>query len=249
MKQSTAYLWLCVIGIVAPWFFLGGFWAQPHPTVALFFSSIFANAVASAVAADLLVSAFVFFTFVFFEGKRLNMKRLWVFIPATLFVGLSFGLPLFLYFRAKHIAKNSQPYAQAGCEREQVTYKKRGIWWTIAVVTILVAGFKAPAYFIDNGISQFPTEMEREVAANSIRSSYMASEGLGALIIRAYRVTSVSLASEPCDGSPNMFKPAGKYASQVQLYTIFGLPYETIYLTCGGDGWTLGRFWKSNRHN
>jgi hypothetical protein len=55
------------------------------------------------VAADLVISAMVFFTFVYIEGRRLNMKRLWVFVPATLFVGLSFGLPLFLYFRAKHI--------------------------------------------------------------------------------------------------------------------------------------------------
>ncbi len=107
MKQSTAYILLCVIGIVVPWFFLVGFLGEAHPTAALFFLSIFANSVASSVAADLLISALVFFTFVFFEGKRLNMKRLWVFIPATLFVGLSFGLPLFLYFRAKHNEKNA----------------------------------------------------------------------------------------------------------------------------------------------
>lgn len=103
MKQSTTYLLLCIVGVVIPWFFLLGFLGEPQPTIALFFSSIFANQVASSVAVDLLISALVFFAFVFFEGNRLNMKRLWVFIPATLFVGLSFGLPLFLYFRAKHI--------------------------------------------------------------------------------------------------------------------------------------------------
>jgi hypothetical protein len=105
MKQSTAYLLLCIIGVVVPWLFLVGFFGEPQPTIALFFSLIFANQVASSVAADLLISALVFFAFVFFEGKRLNMKHLWVFMPATLLVGLSFGLPLFLYFRAKHIEK------------------------------------------------------------------------------------------------------------------------------------------------
>lgn len=109
MKQSTTYLLLCIIGVVVPWFFLIGFLGEPGPTVILFFSSIFANQVASSVAADLLISALVFFVFVFFEGKRLNMNRLWVFIPATLLVGLSFGLPLFLYFRAKHIEKMPNP--------------------------------------------------------------------------------------------------------------------------------------------
>lgn len=106
MKQSTTYLLLCVLGIAAPWFFLVGFLSQPQPDIASFISSVFANPVASAVAADLLVSSLVFFVFMFFEGKRLNMKNLWVFIPITLLVGLSFGLPLFLYLRAKHIEKN-----------------------------------------------------------------------------------------------------------------------------------------------
>lgn len=103
MKQSSIYFLLCIIGVVVPWFFLLGFLEESKPTVSVFFSSIFANSVASAVAADLVISAMVFFTFVYIEGRRLNMKRLWVFVPATLFVGLSFGLPLFLYFRAKHI--------------------------------------------------------------------------------------------------------------------------------------------------
>lgn len=106
MKQSTVYLFLCVIGVAIPWFFLLGFLGEPNPSVTSFFVSIFANKVASSVAADLLVSALVFFLLVFFEGKRLNMQRLWVFVPATLLVGLSFGLPLFLYFREKHIEAN-----------------------------------------------------------------------------------------------------------------------------------------------
>lgn len=105
MKQRITYLVLSIVGVVVPWFFLLHFLGEAHPTVTLFVSSIFANQVSSSAAVDLLISAFVFFAFVFFEGKRLNMKHLWMFIPATLFVGLSFALPLFLYFRAKHIGK------------------------------------------------------------------------------------------------------------------------------------------------
>jgi len=105
MKQSTIYLWLCVLGIVGPWLYLLGFFGSAQPSVSLFFSSIFVNQVASAVAVDLLISALVFFVFLFIEGRRLNMSRLWLFmcVPATLLVGLSFGLPLFLYLRAKHL--------------------------------------------------------------------------------------------------------------------------------------------------
>lgn len=103
MKQGTLYLALCVIGVIIPFSFIIGFFGLPEPSVPLFFTSIFVNNVSSAVAGDLVVSSLVFFAFLFYEGKRLKMERLWFFIPATLFIGLSFGLPLFLYFRAKKI--------------------------------------------------------------------------------------------------------------------------------------------------
>lgn len=100
MKQSTLYLALCVPGVLIPFAFIIGFFGIPEPTISLFFTSIFVNHVASAVAGDLLISGVVFFVFLFYESRRLNIKNLWLFIPATLFVGLSFGLPLFLHFRA-----------------------------------------------------------------------------------------------------------------------------------------------------
>jgi hypothetical protein len=101
MKQSKLYLILCVIGVIAPWIFLIAFLTGEHASIPIFFASIFVNHVASAVAADLLVSALVFFIFVFIEGRRVGLNNLWLYIPATLFVGLSFGLPLFLYNRSR----------------------------------------------------------------------------------------------------------------------------------------------------
>lgn len=107
MKQSTFYLALCIPGVLVPFAFIIGFFGQSEPTISLFLTSIFVNHVSSAVAGDLLVSGFVFFAFLFFEGRRLGMKNLWFFVPATLFVGLSFGLPLFLYFRARKIEQTA----------------------------------------------------------------------------------------------------------------------------------------------
>jgi Terpene cyclase DEP1 len=48
---------------------------------------------------DVIVSLLVLWTFVLFEGRRLAMARLWLPIAATLIVGVSLGLPLFLYMR------------------------------------------------------------------------------------------------------------------------------------------------------
>ncbi len=103
MKQSTFFLAMCVPGVIVPSALFLGFFGEPEPTIPLLFTSIFANHVSSAFAGDLILSALAFFAFLFYEGARLEMKRLWLFIPATLFIGLSFGLPLFLYFRAKKL--------------------------------------------------------------------------------------------------------------------------------------------------
>lgn len=104
MKSATLYLGLCILGAIIPWLFLLQFLVSGEASVMLFFSSIFANAVAGAVAADLLISALVFCLFLFLEGKRLGMGRLWLYPVATFGVGLSFGLPLFLYFREKQLS-------------------------------------------------------------------------------------------------------------------------------------------------
>jgi hypothetical protein len=106
MKQSTFFLAMCVPGVIVPSTLFIGFFGEPEPTIPLFFTSIFANHVSSAFAGDLIMSGLAFFAFLFYEGNRLDMKRLWLFIPATLFIGLSFGLPLFLYFRARQLEQN-----------------------------------------------------------------------------------------------------------------------------------------------
>jgi len=107
MKQITVYRVLCVAGVIFPWLFILGFFSRPDASITLFMTSIFANQVATAVAADLIVSAVVFFGYVFYEGRSLGMKHLWMYVPATLFVGLSFGLPLFLLMRARKLESRS----------------------------------------------------------------------------------------------------------------------------------------------
>jgi hypothetical protein len=48
------------------------------------------------------VSSVVLWVFVFTEGRRLGMKNLWAPIAGNLAVGVSLGLPLFLYMREEH---------------------------------------------------------------------------------------------------------------------------------------------------
>lgn len=108
MNFRKWYLFLVVIGFAAPWFFLFSFLQGDRISIPVFFSSIFVNYVSSAVAADLVVSALVFFVFLFVEGQRTGVARLWIYIPLTLFVGLSFAFPLFLYNRARALDGEQQ---------------------------------------------------------------------------------------------------------------------------------------------
>ncbi len=54
---------------------------------------------------DVLVSALVLIAFIWVEGRRLGMPRLWLPTLATCGVGVSLGLPLFLLLRDYHLNK------------------------------------------------------------------------------------------------------------------------------------------------
>lgn len=97
--MGKVYFWLCVIGTVLP---LSSFlpWVGEHgPNLPLFIAALFANPISSFAGWDLIVSGLVLFVFVGVEGRRLGVKPLWAPIVATLIVGVSLGLPLFLLLR------------------------------------------------------------------------------------------------------------------------------------------------------
>lgn len=49
------------------------------------------------------MSSIVLWIFVFVEGRRAGVRDLWAPIAANLAVGVSLGLPLFLYMREKQM--------------------------------------------------------------------------------------------------------------------------------------------------
>lgn len=107
MRLRHVYSVLFVIGTFVPltmfwpWFGANGF------NVSLFFSELFSTKIGAFFGLDVIISAIVLITFATFETMRLKIKNggsvLMAVIFATLFAGVSSGLPLFLYFRQKHI--------------------------------------------------------------------------------------------------------------------------------------------------
>jgi hypothetical protein len=98
MSPRWAYLLLCLVGTLPYWQFVPWFMAHGFD-LSRFFRDLFANGVSGFFGMDVFVSAAVLWTFVALEGRRLGVRYLWMPVVATLIVGVSLGLPLFLYLR------------------------------------------------------------------------------------------------------------------------------------------------------
>jgi hypothetical protein len=79
-----------------------GWLAANGPNPQRFVSDLFANGVSAFFGLDVVLSAVALGVFVLVEGGRLGLRRRWAPILATCLVGVSLGLPLFLYQRQAH---------------------------------------------------------------------------------------------------------------------------------------------------
>jgi hypothetical protein len=99
MRPKTVYMLLGVLGTVLPYWQFFPFLRESGLDLQLFVEQMFANPVSSFFALDVVVSSLVLWVLVAVEGHRVGVKHLWAPIAANLAVGVSLGLPLFLYLR------------------------------------------------------------------------------------------------------------------------------------------------------
>ena len=106
--MKRLYAVLSVIGYIASnWFVVlvsiesGNvlLWTRPLETMA----GMFANRIAAAFAIDLLFVALVACIWFYSEGRRLGMRRVWIYWVLTLAFGLAGTLPLFLLNRERRL--------------------------------------------------------------------------------------------------------------------------------------------------
>jgi hypothetical protein len=93
------------MGTILPYSQLVPFFVKHGFNVTLFMEQLFANRISAFFGLDVIVSSIVLWAFVLTEGPRQQMKRLWIYLICNLTVGVSLGLPLFLYMRERHIAR------------------------------------------------------------------------------------------------------------------------------------------------
>ena len=99
MRAKHLYLVLCVLGTILPLWAFRPFVRTHGLDPGAFIGQLFGTPVSGFFGWDVIVSSLALWVFVLTEGRRLAIPRLWAPIVANLLVGVSLGLPLFLYLR------------------------------------------------------------------------------------------------------------------------------------------------------
>ena len=114
MKVKTLYLALCVLGTALPYWQFLPFLREHGLDLRLFCAQLFANPVSGFFGMDVIVSSAVLWVLVLTEVRRWPpaargplQAALWAPILANLAVGVSLGLPLFLYMRETQVEGRS----------------------------------------------------------------------------------------------------------------------------------------------
>lgn len=95
--MKKVYLSLAIAGAVVPYLFFFDFMQEFGLNLSLFISSAFINGAAAGLGADLLISSFVFWLFMFQRHRGGNGPGPILFIVLNLTIGMSCALPAYLY--------------------------------------------------------------------------------------------------------------------------------------------------------
>lgn len=99
--RARVYLALALAGLITPPLLLTIYLTQDGHTVGDMLGAPFESLVSTAVFADLSIAALAFWFWLSSEAPRVGINRWWPFIPATVFIGLCFAFPLFMYRRER----------------------------------------------------------------------------------------------------------------------------------------------------
>ncbi len=101
MPVRRIYLSLCLVGAVIPLAFFVPWLGEHGFDVPLFVTELFSTRIGAFFGADVLVSAIVLLLFIAVDGARAGVAHRWLPVLGTLTIGVSFGLPLYLYLRER----------------------------------------------------------------------------------------------------------------------------------------------------
>ncbi len=104
INKQHVYLILAFLGLVATWYFNLQFYLTAEDTSLMNFIALTGDTFpALSIKVDIAIAAITFLIWMILEGRRLQMKRLWVYAVLTFLVAFAFSFPLFLYFRERKL--------------------------------------------------------------------------------------------------------------------------------------------------
>ncbi|HEV2860462.1 MAG TPA: DUF2834 domain-containing protein [Pyrinomonadaceae bacterium] len=103
--MQRLYLFAAFVGAALPLIYLFRFLAAHGPDLRLLLGQLFQTDISAFFGVDVIISGLVLLVFIGREGRRLGVRGLWVCVLSTLLVGVSLGLPLFLFFRERRLAR------------------------------------------------------------------------------------------------------------------------------------------------
>lgn len=97
--MKNTYLWMTVVGTVVPLVLFAEHFAVAGPGMGELVRAMLANAAASGIAADVVISSLVFWVMVRMQGPQGPSP--WLFLVLNCVVGLSCAMPAYLYACAR----------------------------------------------------------------------------------------------------------------------------------------------------
>lgn len=116
MKIRHWYLALCLLGIALPYSQFIPFLREHGLDLRLFVEQLFASRISSFFGMDVIVSSIVLWFWVLIDRDAQVVRYRWTPLIGNLLVGVSLGLPLFLYLR------ESQRGMPAGGHRRELSH-------------------------------------------------------------------------------------------------------------------------------
>jgi len=105
MSRKYLFLALFIVGVVVPYLSFVP-WVMDHGLdISRLVEELFANRISAFFGLDVVVSAIVLWVFVAIETPRAGVRHAWAPVVASLAIGVSAGLPLFLYLRESAIER------------------------------------------------------------------------------------------------------------------------------------------------
>ena len=108
MKARHGYIGLCLLGTALPYSQFIPFLREHGPNLQLFVQQLFANRISGFFGLDVIVSSVVLWVAVL-SDQRVGLRHAWAPLLGNLLVGVSLGLPLWLYLRETQHRLFSEP--------------------------------------------------------------------------------------------------------------------------------------------